>query len=596
MDSNKNSDNMNVNGNTPSEKSEVPNTDKNSLLDKLTVSPASDGDAPEREDSTKMAAGKNNPNDTDEVIKIFQKKHAANAANAAHAAHAANVAADQHHDTAYSHVKDNHVIENRAKEPQTPVVKKAPEPTRVNIDAVKPVAHSIPKQQQEPGGHENNKPVPSETASQPKANGSHDAPKKNVGVSLDDFNRASVSPSVTSKKTRSGHKFSGKKSENNGADGDVKVAFLGSTTFGIIKIVLYIAVVALCCYFLSTTVINVANDIFAFVKNGTAEELEEQNVTIVIPEGATTEDVAQILYEAGVIKYPWVFEVYANFRIERRSYLTGEYLTGEVTVNPMNNYDELIDIVSDYERTQPTGTVRITIPEGLTVNETIDLLVENGVGDKEDYLEALQSFEYEYRFAKELTPDKLSEYRFDTDYSYRLEGYLFPDTYDFYLNENPISALDKFLVNFDRKFEDEFYERCDELGMTVDEIITLASMIEKEGNNAEDYYYISSVFHNRLNNSADFPYLNSDATVQYALGERTGMYGLDTSIDHPYNTYKNKGLPPGPICNPGTEAIYAALYPYETSYYYFYTKKNGETVYSRTYQEHQNYINADKNS
>ncbi|PWM65184.1 MAG: hypothetical protein DBX61_10760 [Clostridiales bacterium] len=193
MDSNKNSDNMNVNGNTPSEKSEVPNTDKNSLLDKLTVSPASDGDAPEREDSTKMAAGKNNPNDTDEVIKIFQKKHAA---NAAHAAHAANVAADRHHDTADSHVKDNHVIENRAKEPQTPAAKKAPEPTRVNIDPVKPVAHSVPKQQQEPGGHENNKPVPSETASQTKANGSQDAPKKNVGVSLDDFNRASVSPSA----------------------------------------------------------------------------------------------------------------------------------------------------------------------------------------------------------------------------------------------------------------------------------------------------------------------------------------------------------------------------------------------------------------
>lgn len=92
----------------------------------------------------------------------------------------------------------------------------------------------------------------------------------------------------------------------------------------------------------------------------------------------------------GVIKYPWVFEVYANFRIERRSYLTGEYLTGEVTVNPMMNYDTLINTVSDYERTQ-TGTVRITIPEGLTVNETIDLLVENGVGDKEDYLEALQA-------------------------------------------------------------------------------------------------------------------------------------------------------------------------------------------------------------
>ncbi|MGN1120892.1 MAG: endolytic transglycosylase MltG [Eubacteriales bacterium] len=279
--------------------------------------------------------------------------------------------------------------------------------------------------------------------------------------------------------------------------------------------------------------------------------------------------------------------------MSRRSYLTGEYLSGELTVNPMMSYDTLINTLADYERSQ-SGTVRITIPEGLTVNETIDLLVQNGVGRKEDYLEALQSFEYEYRFCEGLTPEALSEYRFDTDYSYRLEGYLFPDTYDFYLNENPVSVLDKFLVNFDKKFEEEFYERCDDLGMTVDEIITLASMIEKEGNNPEDYYLISSVFHNRLNNSANYPYLNSDATLQYALQERSDLYNLDTTLDHPYNTYKYKGLPPGPISNPGTEAIYAALYPVDTSYYFFYTKKNGETVYSRTFEEHQRYINADK--
>ena len=125
--------------------------------------------------------------------------------------------------------------------------------------------------------------------------------------------------------------------------------------------------------------------------------------------------------------------------------------------------------------------------------------------------------------------------------------------------------------------------------------MTLASMIEKEGNNPSDYYYISSVFHNRLK-SSEYPFLNSDATIQYALSERTGLYDIDTNLDHPYNTYKNRGLPPGAICNPGIQAIDAALYPESTNYYYFYTKKNGETVFSRTYEQHQQIVNADKSN
>lgn len=402
-------------------------------------------------------------------------------------------------------------------------------------------------------------------------------------VSLDDFNRGENAAR------------NAKKQKN---DGKVKVSFLGSTSFGVAKLIVYIAFVALCSLLIVNTVVNVGNDVFAFVKkdangNSVAELREDMNVTVTLPEGATTADVAEILKKAGVIKYPSVFEQFAKFRISKRSYLTGKYLTGEVTVNPLMNYDTLINTLSDYERSR-SGTVRITFPEGLTVKEILKLFEENGVGRKDDFIDALQNHEYDFKFCKNLTKEKLSEYRFDTNYSYRLEGYLFPDTYDFYLDENPVSAINKLLVNFNKKFEEEFYERCDELGMTVDEIITLASMIEKEGKNAEDYYIISSVFHNRLKNSANFPYLNSDATLQYALTERSGPYGLDTSFDHPYNTYKYKGLPPGPICNPGTEAIYAALYPEKTSYYYFYTKRNGETVYSKTFEEHQNYVNADK--
>lgn len=536
-------------------------------------------------------------------------------------------------------------------EMSTATVKKAaPDATRVNIAPVKPSNTSTVKKHD---AGNNNTPV---------ANGT---------ISLDDFNSTPI----------------GKKNQN--GKEKVKVTFLGSVWFGIIKIVLYLCFVLAISSALAATVIYVANDIFAFVKeseivaeipdnansieitailnesgiigdasdtllrvtvkkNNTRKLADILNTTNVrqplndagitkitinsntefevtvpvdadvsvigglldtvdattvkadiqivvnIPEGATTAEVGKILKDAGVIKYSGIFKMYAEYRIDKRSYLTGEYISGEHTLTPMMNYDKLLDTLSEYDR-DVSGTVRITIPEGLTVNETIDLLVENGVGKQEDYTEALQEFGYEYKFVEELTEDAISEYRFDTDTSYRLEGYLFPDTYDFYYNENPVSALDKFLSNFNRKFEEEYYARAAELGMTVDEVITLASMIEKEGNNPSDYYLISSVFHNRLK-SSEYPYLNSDATLQYALSERAGLYDLDTSVDHPYNTYKYTGLPPGPICNPGIQAIDAALYPESTGYYYFYTKKNGETVYSRTYEEHQRYINADKAS
>ncbi len=481
-------------------------------------------------DENKNGSQNSNTSDIDEVIKVFHKEHANDIPQAPTNADATRVSFEP--------------------------VKKPTAPKPMDTDA---------------------KPA---QATEPTVKKAASASVHSSTVSLDDFNTGELD-----KTQKADHKH--KKGK------DDRVSFLGSVPFGVVKLVAYIAFVLVSAYLLSTTVINVGNDVFAFVKDGEAVINPEKNVNIILPEGASTGDVAKILEEAGVIEYPWVFEQYAKFRISRRSYLDGTYLFGEQTVNPMMNYDTLIATLADYERTKK-GTVRITFSEGLTVDETIDLLVQNGVGKKEDYTEALQEFAYEYKFAGLLTKESLSKYRFDTDYSYRLEGYLFPDTYDFYLNENPISALNKFLVNFNKKFEEEFYERAEELGMTVDEVITLASLIEKEGNNAEDYYYISSVFHNRLKNSASFPYLNSDASLQYALDERTGLYNLDTTLDHPYNTYKYRGLPPGPICNPGTEAIYAALYPYDTNYYYFYTKKNGETVYSRTFEQHQNYVNADK--
>ena len=349
---------------------------------------------------------------------------------------------------------------------------------------------------------------------------------------------------------------------------------------GVTKIIIYLVCVFGISIFLSISAIRIGNDVFAFVK-------PDKEITVTIPEGATTSQVAKILKENDVISHPFIYKIYTKFRISKRSYLTGEYEAGKHVVNPMMNYDKLLEELSLIETTD-NSIVRITIPEGYTVKEILALFEKNGMRSAEEFNEALQEYAYDYRFMSGLSKDAgLSEHRFNSDYSYRLEGYLFPDTYDFYVEENPISVISKLLDNFERKFDESFYDRCNELGYTVDEIITIASMIEREGNNVHDYSKISSVFHNRLKNSAEYPYLDSDATVQYGLNShKSRLEEGDTSIEHPYNTYKNRGLPPGPIANPGYEAIYAALYPESTPYYYFLSRNDGVTVYSRNYDEH----------
>ncbi len=428
--------------------------------------------------------------------------------------------------------------------PQPPVSK-----TRVDTDAVKtsPVRNS---------NEVKNTPV------QPPKPKAEPVVKTYGGISLDDF--ADKEEPVSKK---------------NAPAKNPRAAATGLAS-GFTKIIIYLICVFGISIFLSISVIKIGNDVFAFVK-------PDKEITITVPEGATTDDIARILEENDVISHPFVYKLYTKFRISKRSYLTGEYEAGNHTVNPMMNYDTLLEELS-LIKTTDNSVVRITIPEGYTVKEILELFEKNGMKSAEEFNEALQEYAYDYRFMDGLSKDAdLSDYRFDSDYGYRLEGYLFPDTYDFYVEENPISVISKLLDNFQRKFNESFYDRCNELGYTVDEIITIASMIEREGNNVHDYSKISSVFHNRLKNSAEYPYLDSDATVQYALGgHKSRLEAGDTSVDHPYNTYRNRGLPPGPIANPGYEAIYAALYPESTPYYYFLSRSDGVTVYSRNYDEH----------
>lgn len=354
-----------------------------------------------------------------------------------------------------------------------------------------------------------------------------------------------------------------------------------------LKVIIYLVCVITVSIVLSVTVIKVGNDVFAFVK-------EDQEITVNIKENADLGDVAKELKDKGVIKYPSIYRIYSHFRMDRKSYYTGTFIAGEHVLNSNLGYDKLISKLA--KLTYSTEVVRVTIPEGHTVYEIIDLFVAKRVIPKEkveDFKDKLNTAAYDYDFLSDFNEQKDEKGKIESDRIYLLEGYLFPDTYDFYVGENLDSIIAKLLNNFGKKFEEGYYERCKELGLTIDEVVTLASMIEAEGDNAENFYKISSVFHNRLNRAGAYPFLDSDATTLYSYqGEKKRLdEGDNQTRQHPYNTYLNKGLPPGAICNPGSEAIHAALYPEQTNYYFFYTNSKGETIFSNRFNDHINAYN-----
>lgn len=357
-----------------------------------------------------------------------------------------------------------------------------------------------------------------------------------------------------------------------------------SAIMSLVKAVVYIIAIIAVSVGLSVIVINTANDVFKFV-------VDDKVVTVEIPEYATVQEVTDALYDAGAIKYKWAFELWTNLKDPEAEFVPGVY-----EMSTTLNYDYLR---ATFKKSTKRTEVRVTIIEGSTVDEIIDLLVEKGIGTREAFVDVINNYDFDYRFLDELT---VSE-----DRIWRLEGYLFPDTYNFYLdndkdtNNSEVVAIKKLLDNFNRKFADEYYARCTDLGLTVDQAIILASMIEKETRYASELGDVSSVFHNRLKYASSFPYLNSDATIMYAIAHDTGsrldtMTGEDTSYDTPYNTYKYKGLPPGPIANPGLNAIKYALYPNNTGYFYFVSDSNGKTLFAKTEAEHIKNINTVRGS
>lgn len=373
---------------------------------------------------------------------------------------------------------------------------------------------------------------------------------------------------VTRDKRVVSEEAAGAPDEEDAAIEEKEPAKRGSALTSLLKAIVYIVFVLTVSGFLSYFVITIGNDVFAFVK-------PDNKVAVTVPEFATIDNIADILYEKGVIKYPYIFKIYAFLRNDN-----GDFVAGEYTVTPSMNYDQLRATLKGpvKEREQ----ILITIPEGYTVDQIIDLFVNKyHMGTREGFINAIENGNFDnYWFIAELEPKEGRKYR--------LEGYLYPDTYYFFTDWSEEQILRKLLNNFAAKFDIAYKERCKELGMTVDELITLASMIEAEGKFTYEFGAISAVFHNRLKNpSVTGGKLESDATIQYVLPERhEELTADDLALDSPYNTYIYPGLPPGPITNPTLNAIHSAMYPDDVNYYYFVARPNGQNLFAVTYQEH----------
>lgn len=316
---------------------------------------------------------------------------------------------------------------------------------------------------------------------------------------------------------------------------------------------------------------------------------------IVIDSTMNVDDIAETLHENGIIEMPWLFKTYINMNDEAEGFLDGEY-----TVNSTMSYSNIITLLKTVR--QYTNTVTVMIPEGYNAQQIGQLLEENLVCRADDFEKYYRSKLEKYDFEEQIT---VTENRF-----YALEGYLFPDTYEFYviddLPDKPSmdtsqyakQAAEKIYSNFQNKITKKMYARAKELGMTFDEVVTLASIIQKEGTNEENMANISSVFHNRLENMYEYPHLQSDTTDNYIEDVirpniPSSSLALYENVITAYDTYTCEGLPAGPICSPGLEAINAALYPAETDYYYFLSSSDGVFYYASTVEKHeQNIIDA----
>lgn len=341
----------------------------------------------------------------------------------------------------------------------------------------------------------------------------------------------------------------------------------GGCARGILLFVLILAI----CGALSYVVVIGALDFSGLNKS-------DAKIDVVIPAGTSTEGIANILEENGLIDRPLIFRLFSH--LTKRA---GAYQAGTYSLSADMGYVNLAAVII---AGNPRETVTVTIPEGFTIDQIAERLAENNVCTTADFYNALLNETYDYDFFSSIP--QASDGGVYEGRIYRLEGYLFPDTYEFYTESSGKSVIDKFLSNFDQKFTTAMKSAIQARGLTLDEVVIMASIAEREAATDADMPKVTKVLYNRLD--SNYTRLECDSTALYVKDLMPNIQGA-AIINEAYDTYSRSGLPAGAICNPGLAALNAAVYPSDDSYiaecYYFANDTQGNTYYSKTFAEHE---------
>lgn len=290
-----------------------------------------------------------------------------------------------------------------------------------------------------------------------------------------------------------------------------------------------------------------------------------RSVEVEIPMGSTPYAIAQLLADKELIRHPQVFYYYTRFKG-----ISGNFKAGKYTLDASWPMDKIAQALT---RGGPGASITITIPEGFDLEQIADKIAGTNLISREEFLQAAANEDFDYGFLAGVPKGEK-----------RLEGFLFPDTYQVNINATAADIINMMLKRFDEIYTDDYRQRAKELGLSTLEVVTMASIVEKEAKLDEERKIIAAVFYNRLREKWR---LESCATVQYLLDEpREVLLYKDLEIDSPYNTYKYFGLPPGPIASPGKASLEAALYPADVDYMFFRAKPDGSHIFSRTLEEH----------
>ena len=285
----------------------------------------------------------------------------------------------------------------------------------------------------------------------------------------------------------------------------------------------------------------------------------------------TVTDISQLpekLHSAGVIRHPMLF----------RWYLSSKDATLKRETTSVSDRMDYRALLAAFTEEETVRTVRITVPKRTSADEIIDIFISHGIGSREGFAKAINEYDYEFDFIKNIPGGERS---------YRLEGYLYPDTYDFYTGQPESYYINKMLERFNNVIA-PLEPLCKEHGISLDHALTVASLIECSCEYPSGYEGMSSLINNRLKN--DMP-LEIPASSVYGISGRVSLFTgrADDELalaDSPYNTFKIKGLPPGAICSPTTDAVMCAILPVESQYMYFVTRHNGTVLFAETKEQH----------